>query len=170
MEVAAAALEHADQIAAIHVRSWQAAYKDILAGSYLESLSIERRADAWRAALRDGAPTIHVAIEDARTIGFVSFGKCRDEAATAERGEIWAIYVEPEYWGRGAGRALLWQALSALRSLRFAVVSLWVLDRNERGIRFYERAGFTRIHGSSRRFELGGVQVEEVAYQCCHAD
>jgi ribosomal protein S18 acetylase RimI-like enzyme len=41
-------------------------------------------------------------------------------------------------------------------------VSLWVLERNTRAIRFYTAAGFAIEAGSEKEFELGGLLVREV--------
>jgi GNAT superfamily N-acetyltransferase len=74
----------------------------------------------------------------------------------AARGNIWALFVEPGYEGRGYGRQLhdtmiawLWE-----RGHR----QLWLTtEPGTRAARFYERAGWQRVGATPRgevRFEL----------------
>lgn len=162
MNIAPATPQDAPGIASVHVRSWQAAYAGILGLEFLDSLSIERRAAQWQDILRKRESQTLVACQPSGVEGFVSFGHWRDEHATPDQGEIWALYAKPEVWGTGVGRALLDVGVRELRSLGRHTVNLWVLSKNERGLRFYEAFGFKPVQGSSRFSELGGRRVEEV--------
>ena len=162
MNIAPATLTDAPQIAAIHVRSWQVAYSGILSSEFLDSLSTERRTAQWQDILHKQESQTLVAHLPEGIAGFVSYGHWRDEHASELQGEIWALYAKPEAWGSGVGRALLGAAVRELRSLGRQSVLLWVLAKNTRGVRFYENFGFKPVHGSSKLFELGGRQVEEV--------
>jgi len=151
-------------LARVHVQSWQAAYAGLLDAAYLAGLSVEERCLSWQRILAAGESTTWVARDDAgRVQAFLSHGPSRDRDAPTDRGEIWALYAHPTAWGRGAGRALMDCALQALRAQSLASVGLWVLRGNQRGIRFYEAAGFAEVPGSVQRFELGGRPVEELA-------
>jgi ribosomal protein S18 acetylase RimI-like enzyme len=162
MNIALATLQDASGIASVHVRSWQAAYAGILSAEFLGSLSIERRTSQWQDILQKRESKTLVAYDAAGVSGFISFGHWRDELAAEEDGEIWALYAKPEVWGAGVGRALLDVAVGELGTLGRKTVSLWVLSKNERAVRFYEASGFKTVHGSAKSFELGGRQVEEV--------
>jgi ribosomal protein S18 acetylase RimI-like enzyme len=164
MEVTPAVIEDANDIAAVQVRSWQAAYAEIFDPAWLAALSVETRSTRWHDLIAADQSHTVVSRQDGRLTGFVSFGKCRDNAAAPDTGEIFALYVGPEMWGRGCGRALLSHAVAQLRADGFASVSLWVLTANQRGIKFYETGGFERVAGSEKVFELGGRRVEEVAF------
>ncbi len=76
-------------------------------------------------------------------------------------GEVWAIYVLPEYWGVGIGNGLLAATLTQLRTIGKSDCSLWVLKQNTRAIRFYESAGFRLNYGSDKTITLGGHEVVE---------
>lgn len=52
------------------------------------------------------------------------------------------VIVDPRYQGRGAGRALLSEALEWCRSRGFAGVFLWTVDHLPQSRALYERAGF----------------------------
>jgi ribosomal protein S18 acetylase RimI-like enzyme len=168
MQTTLAAVEDAPAIAAVHVRSWQAAYEPILKPEYLASLSIDARAGRWREILLAQESTTLVVRDSGLVLGFVSHGKCRDKDAPQDQGEIWALYAEPSAWRRGIGRELLGQALEHLRAGGFKAISLWVLSGNTRGRAFYEACGFKPVPESEQIFELAGRQVEEVKYVRLH--
>ena len=91
-------------------------------------------------------------------LGFCSTGPSRDgdhDAGLA--GEVYAIYLRPEAWGRGAGRAIFNHSVEDFRQRGFTRVTLWVVIANERARRFYEAAGF-RADGLTKtgEFEDGG--------------
>jgi ribosomal protein S18 acetylase RimI-like enzyme len=72
-------------------------------------------------------------------------------------GELYAIYVHPAYWGGQAGWQLLTGIVSRAAAQRYASLSLWVLETNDRARRFYERAGFAVTGESQVLGDLGGV-------------
>lgn len=168
MRIAPASIEDVHGIATVHVRSWQAAYVDVLSAAFLGALSIERRAAQWREILQKQESRTLVAHQADGIAGFVSFGHWRDHPADTRRGEIWALYARPEAWGSGVGRALTDAAVRELRAQGRETVLLWVLSRNVRGVRFYESFGFQAVPGTSRLFELGGAQVEETCLRLGH--
>lgn len=157
-----AQVDDAEGIATVHVRSWQTAYAGIVAPVFLEGLSIERRASGWRDSLRQQASQTFVARQGGQVAGFVSIGPWRDAPDAADHGEIWALYLAPAAWGSGLGQALMDTALRELRAQGRTTVSLWVLTRNARAIRFYQAAGFHPVAGSEKSFDLGGAPVDEV--------
>ena len=162
MDITPATADDAAGIARVHVRSWQVAYAGILDPDYLQGLDPVKRTDRWREILQQNESQTHVARHQGVVAGFVSFGRCRDEGAPPDRGEIWAIYTLPELWGQGFGKALLQRSLEELAALGCNSVSLWGLSRNQRAIGFYESRGFKPVPDSQKMFELGGRQVEEV--------
>lgn len=165
MNIASADLDDALEIATVHVRSWQRAYAHVLSSEFLEGLSIERRTAQWQDILRKRESQTLVARHPEGIAGFISFGHWRGEHSNDSQGEIWALYAKPEAWGLGVGRALLQAAVVELRAIGRHSVLLWVLSKNDRGVRFYEAFGFKPVPGSSKLFELGGRQVEEVCFE-----
>lgn len=135
----------ASAIAAVHVRSWQGTYRGQLPDDYLDSLSIHRRSEVWTRILaetdlpRAGA----FVLEDGNEIvGFTHFCPSRDPDTPAT-GELTAIYLLPEVWGRGGGRLLLEAAMTNLRKAGFRRATLWVLSTNARARCFYEHMGWS---------------------------
>jgi GNAT superfamily N-acetyltransferase len=64
-----------------------------------------------------------------------------------------AIYVRPSSWGGGLAAELHDAAIAELRARGVARARLWVLERNPRARRFYERLGW-RPDGTSRVVEF----------------
>lgn len=97
------------------------------------------------------------------SVGFASFGPSRDEDAAPDTGELYAIYLAPEAWGKGAGRALLVRAEHELLATGFRAATLWVLEGNDRARRFYEAGGWGP-DGRDQELTIGGVSLLELRY------
>lgn len=91
-----------------------------------------------------------------QVIGFVGFGAYRDETLP-EHGEVFSIYVLKEYQGQGVGYELMNAALGRLAD--DPKIAVWVLEGNDKAIRFYERYGF-RLDGGSAEIMLGSPGTE----------
>lgn len=140
----------ADDIGRVHVRAWQVGYRGQMPDEHLDGLSIADRQEVWRQRLTDGLVdnVMFVAEDplDGHVCGWVGVGTLRPEA-TADcppgTGELWALNLEPEAWGRGIATALMAAAVGELRAQGYRRAILWVLDTNARGRRFYEREGWS---------------------------
>ena len=93
-------------------------------------------------------------------IGFVGFGKYRNDelenAGLENAGEVFAIYILSQYYGKGIGYRLMQTALSELAD--HSKIAVWVLKENTKAIRFYERCGY-RFDGREQIIELGSPVV-----------
>jgi RimJ/RimL family protein N-acetyltransferase len=167
--VRSARIEDVAEIAEIHVRSWQSAYAGLIPQSYLESLTPAQREPGWTRAIQDGDASrgaVLVATDDrGRPVGFARVGESRDpDSAAPDVGEVRAIYLAPESWGTGAGRALMTAALSRLTDLGYQQATLWVLDSNARARRFCEAAGF-HPDGAVKDDDSRGFILREIRYR-----
>ena len=154
----------AEPIAALHVKTWQAAYAGVIEQDYLDAMNPVERAGAWRSTLTDTDLSVTVATAGADLIGFVTHGPSRDVDAPALTGEIGGLYVASIAWGSGAGTALLTHALGALRAAGHERVSLWVFAENARARAFYEKHGF-RAHSGPLTHQRHGVMQYRYARQ-----
>jgi GNAT superfamily N-acetyltransferase len=154
-------------IAAVHVESWQMAYKGLLPERVLANLSVADRERTWSTILVDPPPRTAVLLAtcDAVVVGFVAVGPGRDSAAAAQAGELYAIYLRPDQWGRGIGAQLHGAAIHLLSTLGFTQVTLWVLESNERAIGFYHRNGW--VADGARRVDQGPGGVELYELRLC---
>ena len=158
----------ANAIAQVHIRSWQEAYRDLMPAEFLKGLdaTLARRESFWVRSIESGESDVWVAELDGQVVGWISAGASRDErAAGANTGEVMAIYVLAKYWQAGVGLALWNAGLQFLREEGFQGLTLWVLSRNERAIRFYRKAGCLEDPGSERHLQRGGVTLEEMRYR-----
>lgn len=139
-----AQIDDADEVAAVHVRSWQVAYRGLMPQELLDGLSIEERAAGWRRFVAEPLPTglgILVAVRDGAVIGWTSFGSGRDDDGLAD-GEVYGIYADPSAWSTGVGHALLTAAEKVIADAGHTRAYLWVLDGNDRADAFYAAHGW----------------------------
>jgi ribosomal protein S18 acetylase RimI-like enzyme len=165
-------------IAAVQRASWFAAYEGIIARDIIDQFTAPDDGARVREVFRT-RPWQHTIAAEAPAaqgiIGYASFGSERDvlhgswpyeltaAGVAGDIAELYAFYVHPGWWSAGAGRALMDRALRDTARLGFGEIVLWVLEKNTRARRFYERAGFTADGESSVLEGLGGVT--EVRYR-----
>lgn len=115
----------AAEVAGVHVRSWQAAYRGLFPDDYLDGLRVEDRMARYTFGdTRPDRPVTIVAVTDATICGFTTIGPCRDDGA-ADVAELYAIYVDPPAWGREIGRSLIAEARARLSRQGFAEAVVW---------------------------------------------
>ncbi len=164
LSIRMASVDDKAEVARVHVRTWQVAYRGLLPDEYLDQLRPEDRVARYTFASdapNQGATL--VALDDGAIGGFTLFGGSRD-GDLPDAGEIYAIYVDPDQWGAGAGRRLLANARSRLDEMCFRDAFLWVLDGNDRAQRFYEIDQWSP-DGIRRHEEIWGITVSEVRYR-----
>jgi GNAT superfamily N-acetyltransferase len=151
-------------VARVHVRSWQAAYRMLLPDEYLDQLRPEDRAPNYDFTSLDPLkPWTILAVERGVVQGFATT-RPSHEPDLANYGELCALYVDPEHWGRGIGVTLVSAACAHMLELGCRKAFLWVLAGNVRADRFYQAHGWA-LDGVSRTDTLWGVTVNEVRYQ-----
>ena len=168
-----ARLEDAVALARVQVASWHTAYRGLISEVRLAAFTVPVRTEAWRRNLAtrgevrttvfEAAPDgdgggggegegagVGTAKSTREIVGFASIGRSRGLAGW---GEIWAIYVAPDWWGRGVGSALFADAIAELASRGMSKVMLWVLEGNTRALQFYQGNGF--VLDGARKVEDG---------------
>lgn len=118
----------------VHWRSWHEAYPNLVSQEYLDNLTLEK----CEAMAFKWPENLLVAKDANRVIGFVGYGDRGNEAP--ETGEIFALYVLSEYYGKGVAQQLMRAGLEQLKN--YPQVCLWVLKENRRAISFYQKCGF----------------------------
>jgi GNAT superfamily N-acetyltransferase len=148
----------ADAITDVHVRTWRWTYRGQLPESFFADLRPERRAQRWRADLATDAIIAWVAERGERLVGFAGWGPTRDDDLDAGVVELHMINVLEEHIGRGVGQALMAAVEADWRARDYEQAVLWVLEANERALRFYARRGWER-DGVTRMIEMGGAAL-----------
>jgi GNAT superfamily N-acetyltransferase len=161
-----AVLEDAAAIACVQVETWRAAYRGTVPDAFLDEIDLDERAERWRQGFagQPAAPTTWVAEEDGEVVGFVAFGRCRDDDVARAVGELYAIYVLADRWRSGIGRALHDVCTAELRRAGFTAATLWTLDANPAAKAFYEALGW-QADGTSAMRDFAGADLAVVRYQ-----
>jgi ribosomal protein S18 acetylase RimI-like enzyme len=125
------------------VASWRAAFTGLVPQDFLDAMDPATIAASWSESIAAGRSRLYVASIGDRIAGYAGVGPERDPDAPPGTGELYALFVHPDHWGTGAGRALTDAAVADLRDNGCTAVRLWVLEANTRARRFYARYGFT---------------------------
>jgi GNAT superfamily N-acetyltransferase len=144
-------------IGALHHRSRAAAYAHFLPPEALSFGTPEALGEWWSERWKWERDThrLSVAVDGERVVGFTYLGPDFEPGLM----QLAAIHVDPEHVGTGVGRLLMVDALEHLGDRPV----LWVLERNDRARRFYERGGWT-FDGTTRDEMLGGVETHQLRY------
>ena len=140
----------------VHWQTWREAYDDLLPADYQETMTLDR----CRFFSQKYPENTLIAMDGKKVVGFISYGKFRGE--TIQAGEIIALYVLKDYYGKGVSKQLMHAAFVALD--QFSEIYLWVLTDNKRAIAFYQKMGFT-FDGQGQILKLG-KPVKELRMIC----
>lgn len=127
----------------ISIIGWRHAYRGILEQELLDNLSFEEilaRKTKWYSG--EGHYSI-VAVIEGDVVGFCDFGVSRRPQYGP--GEIKAIYLLPQYKGRGVGKLLMQSAMSKLREYNLIPFLVSTLEQNIAAQKFYEKLGFDQV-------------------------
>jgi ribosomal protein S18 acetylase RimI-like enzyme len=178
--VRAAIEPDAPTIASVHLASWLATYRGICADTFLDSLTAKTFEGYHRPRLQMSPEQARpspflVACDRARSDEIIGFARCGPTRAKSPVGdelppdvaqrfsaELYAIYVHPERFGRGAGRAMFDAVVRELGALDHKTMCVWVLSQNAGARRFYERMGGT-VAGEAN-ITLDARAYSQVAY------
>ncbi len=120
----------------VHYRSWIETYTGIFDSKVMDHLSLERSV----AIARDHPENTYVALYDGVIVGFSCYLEARDDDLH-DAGEVMALYVLKSQQGLGIGKALMKNALTALKG--YDTIVIWVLESNLQAIGFYRHIGFS---------------------------
>jgi ribosomal protein S18 acetylase RimI-like enzyme len=186
--IRAATFADAAAISAVQRASWFGAYEGIVDAAVIDRVTTPDdgarirqtfRTRPWQrmivACAPAGADQPSVVAPPPAVIGYASFGPEREvlgapwphpvttAGAEGQIAELYALYVHPDWWSAGAGRAMMDRVLAATARSGFTEITLWVLEKNIRARRFYERAGYSPDRAVNILDGLGGVP--EVRYR-----
>lgn len=135
--------DDAEDVEAVHYSSREAVYKDRTSDWPPPGLDRSGRVARWRRWLADPEIVSIVAVDERQIVGFCTIRTSADEDSDPKRvAEMPTLYVQPQSWGRGVGRALCDEAITRCIAMGFRTLTLWVLDLNTQARGFYEAFGF----------------------------
>jgi ribosomal protein S18 acetylase RimI-like enzyme len=148
---------------ALSVRAWRAAYPGVMPQAFLDGLEPDEWTAMWWAAIsRPDRPGRGVLVDGGLAVGFAAWGP-EETGEPAGRGELYAINLDPDAWGRGAGGALLAAVCDGLAAAGYGGAVLWTAPSNDRAAGFYRHGGW-RPDGARRMTDVGGLMVETARY------
>jgi ribosomal protein S18 acetylase RimI-like enzyme len=152
----------AAEVARIYIESWHDTYPAVLSSALLCAMTPKGQTARWLAAIRNQRREIVLVAESAQVglVGMASLGTSRDRALGYDS-EIYSLYVDPAYFGRGAGRALLNGAFVLLRQRGFKSCVIWAHAGNNARF-FYETMGGRLV--AERKARMMGDMVPEAAF------
>ena len=160
IEVRRAKASDAIKVAETHDDAWRTAYRGIIPGGELEKL-ISRRGPAWwESAIRKGSRVSLLVFGD-RVAGYANYGRNRAKSLHYD-GEIYEIYLRPEFQGLGFGRRLFTAARRDLAQSGLKSLVVWALSDNDPAVEFYRALGGRAIARSSEKF--GARVLDKVAF------
>jgi len=160
IEVRPAKAADATAVASTHDEAWRSAYQGIIPGAELQKLINRRGPDWWESAIRKGSRITLLQFGD-RVAGYANYGRNRARSLYYD-GEIYELYLRPEFQGLGFGRRLFSAARKDLVTSGLKSLVVWALADNEPAMDFYRALGGRAVARSSERF--GAKTLDKVAY------
>ena len=97
--------------------------------------------------------------------GYANYGKNRASSLHFD-GEIYELYLRPEFQGLGFGRRLFTAAKRDLAQSGLKSMVVWALSDNEPALDFYRTLGGRMVAKSSEQF--GRKVLDKVAFSWTH--
>ena len=165
INIRSACVQDAHEIAKVYIDTWRSTYPGILPDKVLLEMSIERQIAIWvRAIKHSRGPTDEKILvlenDDKNIIGISSCGFNRDRKTHFD-GEVYTLYVHPDYQDHGYGKNLLFSLFDILLTQSYSSAIIWTLRDNPSRF-FYEAMGGKRI--GERQEKIWGLILSEIAY------
>lgn len=155
-----AEVSDATAITAVHDSAWRQAYDGLIPARELNRMIARRGAAWWNRAIRRGTGILVLDVGGI-VAGYVTYGQNRARTLV-QRGEIYELYLRPEYQGIGLGTRLFLATRRELIRHGFDSAVVWALSDNEGACRFYKNAGGRKVARGSERF--GEVTLGKIAF------
>jgi ribosomal protein S18 acetylase RimI-like enzyme len=147
-------------ISETHRISWLQAYAGLIPHKPLIQM-VDRRGETWWRKATRGPATLLVLDVAGTVAGYATLGLNRARALPQE-GEIYEIYLRPEYQGIGLGRQLFGEAKLLLKSLGCKGLIVWCLEDSEHAYRFFRSSGGRDIAEGMENF--GEKDLKKVGF------
>ncbi|WP_306258338.1 GNAT family N-acetyltransferase [Pararhizobium sp. IMCC21322] len=185
IHIRAAEIGDAAVLSQVHRASWFNAYHGILNGTALRESIARRNKHWWLSAVEklNAEPAsiggrmsgggarlrqsrLLVLEFDGSVAGYANFGTGRRNYppyAISRWGEIFELYLLPEYQGLGFGRMLFDRVRAELKDMEHGPLIVWALEANDQAIGFYTSLGGESFVRSHEMF--GGTQAPTIGFR-----
>ncbi len=144
----------------LNVISWRAVYKGHVPQDYLDEMKDDHWLTAYQQGVAQGRLQVDLLYIDGYLVGNVCYGAAEEERWQGW-GELKNFHILSPYWGQGHGGFLFSHAKEQLIQMGYGQVYLWVLGKNERAIRFYQKQGL-QLTGETYQFSFNGGVVTDL--------
>ena len=152
---------------------WKQSYKNIIEASFLDNLKFENILET-RKNLINQERGIHLVVSvDNQVVGFCDAGmfffkekqifSAAQKSKRKELGEIYAIYVDPNYQKKGIGKLLFLESKHRLTKSGLTPFLVWTLKDNYPARSFYEKNGGIKV--DEILIQIGDRRYIEIGYQ-----
>jgi ribosomal protein S18 acetylase RimI-like enzyme len=152
-------------MAKVRVETWQATYQGIVPDDFLAGLSIQSTSERWQKVFWENRkPDVAVFVAENERNDIVGIAICGPEENQDPiyHGEIYGLYVLPEYHNQGIGSGLVAACVQHfIQQLNVGTMLIWVIAENPYR-RFYESLGGRLVREKTK--EIGGKMILEVGY------
>jgi ribosomal protein S18 acetylase RimI-like enzyme len=158
-----ATVDDAQGIGRVHINSARAAFRGVFPDNVLDGMDFEEREQHWRQRLSIQEQELFVYVADQANHGLIGYvaGGASDSGTADYAGEIFNLYLEPDFQRRGIGRRLIVTCARALEANGYQSVMLWTATANPHA-GFYRRLGSLPV--ATREVWFGNESVEETAF------
>ena len=160
IDVRRAEPQDARSISEAHRASWLHAYGGIIPHKPLIQM-VDRRGETWWRKATRGPATLLVLDVAGTVAGYATLGLNRARALPQE-GEIYELYLRPEYQGLGHGRMLFGEARRLLQSLGCEGLIVWCLEDSEMADRFFRSSGGLDVAEGMENF--GEKELKKIGF------
>lgn len=129
----------AHAIADVHDTAWRGAYAGVIPYKALNRMIGRRGPRWWDRAIRRSATVLVMEI-GGEIAGYATLGRNRARELK-QQGEIYELYLRPEYQGIGLGTRLFDAARKTLAEGGLKGLVVWALEENRGAVSFYDGIG-----------------------------
>lgn len=138
--------EDTEQVQSIAKTTWNATYEGIIPLKVQNNFLKSNYSDESMKQ-RIERSIVYVAEVEGKVVGFANYSTVRDGGKV----ELAAIYLYPEFQGKGIGTALIQRAVKKLIGIKEIYIN--VEKDNKIGMNFYEAKGFEIVKESDLEFD-----------------
>lgn len=162
VDIRSAERRDAAGIAAVHDEAWHLAYAGIIPSLHLMRM-VQRRGPVWWSETVGRARGGVMVVAVGETVaGYCTLGPARRVAGHTFEGEVFELYVKPEYQGLGFGKRLFKAARERLIAAGRPKTIVWALEDNQPALDFYRSRGGKPILRDQERF--GATLLPKVGF------
>jgi GNAT superfamily N-acetyltransferase len=137
-------------MAAVHMRTWEVVYKDIIPGDFIREKNATRP-ELYKRVITDENTNTYVIRYLRKTIGIMRVAPPLDDDLGEDYYELHFLYLHPDYFRQGIGSQAMEFAYGIARGMGKTIMIVWALADNVNSVKFYGKCGFVADGSSGER-------------------